>query len=211
METNDIKNIWKALADNNLIDRELAQENISQIINKKGAGLISKMKKKVVFDYVLYLSAFILIPLVIIFVNVILNRPSPVLQVIGVFAIECYLLFMFLKSRRKLKLLDRSDNTGTIKDSLINFRDKFLKGLSIEKWVVIFFGYFIISLALVQYFIYKGSFLPIEFLQSHSILPVFLIVMLILLPFILKLEYKIRFSQIIKDINQTIEELNSEI
>jgi len=211
METNDLKNIWKTLATNNLIDRKLAQENISQIINRKGAGLISKMKNKVMFDYVIYLSAIIIIPLAIVFVNIVLDRPSPILQVIGVFVIECYLLFMFLKSKRKLNSLDKSDNTGTIKDSLINSRDKFLKGLNIEKRVMIFFGYFIIILALVQYFIYKGSILPINLSDHHSIFPVFLTVMLILLPFIIKLEYKIRFSQIIKDINQTIEELNSEI
>ena len=210
METNELKNIWNTLAENKLIDKEIAKENIKQIITKKGKGLIFKMKQKVMVDYVMYLSAFIIIPIAIAFVNIVLNRPSPLLQVIGVFVIECYLLLMFLKSKRKLNSLDKTDNTGTIKDSLINFRDNYLKVIHKEKWVIIPFGYFIISLALVQYFIYKGGIFPIDLSQSHSILPFFLILMLVLLPFVLKLEYKIRFSQIIKEINQTIDELNNE-
>jgi membrane protease YdiL (CAAX protease family) len=210
METNELIKIWNTLAANNLIDKKLAQENIIQIINSKRKGLISKMKKKVIIDYVLYLSTFILIPLIVTVANLLLNKPILLTQFIGVFVVECYLLFMLLKSQRKLINLKNADYNCTLKDSFINFKNNYLRALNNEKWVAISFGYFIIIIALIQYFIHIGRIFPIDFSQSYSYLPVFLLLVLIILPFILKLEFKIRYSKIIKELNQTIDELNTE-
>ncbi len=63
METKNLKNIWNALADNQLVDEKLAKENITEIISKKGKGLFSKMTKKTIFDYWLYLIGLIAVPL----------------------------------------------------------------------------------------------------------------------------------------------------
>jgi uncharacterized membrane protein YoaK (UPF0700 family) len=210
METNELIKIWNTLATNNLIDKKIAHENIIQIINTKGKGLISKLKKKVIIDYVLYLSAFILIPLVVAFVSLYFIKTILLTQYIGIFVVECYLLIMFLKSQRKLKSLSMTDNTGTIKASLINFNDNFMKALKNEKWAALSFGYFIIIIALVQYFIHMGRVFPIDLSQKYSYLPIILIIVLFILPFILNFEFKIRYSKIIKELNQTIAELNSE-
>ncbi|MEA3452168.1 MAG: hypothetical protein U9Q83_09750 [Bacteroidota bacterium] len=141
--------------------------------------------------------------------NFVLNRPSPDLQIAGVFVIECYLIYMFLQSRNKKLSLVESRNTGTIMDNLVNFRNKHLRILQKEKYIAIIFGYFIISLALVQYFVHKGSILPLDFNHISIVFPIFLTSMLIFLPFILKFEFKSRYSRIL-EIIQTIDDLNSE-
>lgn len=210
MESSELKKIWHTLADNDLIDQKIAKENIHQMITKKGRGLIDKMAKKIKVDYFMYLIAMIVIPLVIVFVNIVLKRPSPILQIVGVAVIEGYLVYMFLKSRHKIKSLYDDSQSRNINDSLLYFREKYQNTLRKEMRTATLFGYFILTLALVQFFVYKGSIFPIDLTHSSSLLLGVLISMLIFLPFILKMEYKHRFSGTIEEINSTIEELKTE-
>lgn len=210
METNELKILWKTLAENSIVDKEIARENISRIISQKGTGLIAKMKRQIMFDYIMYLSAFIALPCAILFLNIVLKRPSNTLQIVGVFAIECYLLSMFLKSRGKLKSLESSDHTGSIKDSLINFRSNYLKTIRREKSLALVFGYFIMSLALIQFFVYKGSVLPLNFSRPYDFFPIFLIFGMIFLPSIMKFENKTRYAKNIAGINLVINDLTTE-
>ena len=46
METNELKNIWKTLAEEKLIENELAEENIERIIKLKSSKTVEKLSKK---------------------------------------------------------------------------------------------------------------------------------------------------------------------
>ncbi|MFT7057393.1 MAG: hypothetical protein ACJAR3_003041, partial [Roseivirga sp.] len=63
METVELKKIWNTLAKKQLIDQELAKENILEIITKEGNGIINRMKRKINSDYYVVLFGVIFTPL----------------------------------------------------------------------------------------------------------------------------------------------------
>jgi hypothetical protein len=211
METNELKNIWNTLAINNLIDKKLAEDNIHQIITKKGLGLISKMKKKIFIDYWVYLTALILVPIVTTIVHLNLMKPLPTIQAyFGIGFVEVYLIYMFINSLRKIRFLEYSNNSVTIKESLIDLQRSLKKSMLREWWLGLCFGTGLIVLTIIQFSITGGGFQFINFSKFTTLLSVFLILMLFVFPFLLKFEFKIKFSEITNDISNTIIELEKE-
>jgi hypothetical protein len=211
METNELKNIWNVLANNNIIDRKLGEDNIRQIITKEGFGLVSKMKKKVFIDYWVYLTALVLVPIVTTIVHLNLMKPLPTIQAyFGISLAEVYLIYMFIGSLRKLRFLEYSNNTGTIKESLIDLQSSLKKSMQREWWLGLCFGTGLIVLTIIQFKITGGGLHFINFSKFTTLISVFLILMLFVFPFLLKFEFKIKFSEITNDISNTIIELEKE-
>lgn len=211
METSELKNIWKTLSKNNLIDEQLARENIIKIVKIKGAGLFVKMKKKVLVDYWVYLIGLIAVPIITTMVHLNLMRPLPTIQAyIGIAFVEIYLIYMFVNARRKINFIDYSNNNLAIKEGLISLQGKIKKSISREFKLGILFGIGFISFTILQLIITGGGFTNIDFSKFSTMTAVLLIVMLFIFPYLLKYEFKIRFSGITEDLNHTIDELNKE-
>ncbi len=211
MEANELKNIWNALSENNLIDEQLAKENIIKIITNKGAGLFNKMKKKIRIDYWTYLIVVIVVPIITTMVHLNLMKPLPTIQAyIGIAFVEIYLIYMFVNARRKLDFIDYSNNNLAIKEGLISLQEKIEKSIRREFKLGIFFGIGFIGFTIIHLVCIGGGFNNIDFSKFSTMTAVLLIVMLFVLPYALKYEFKIRFTGITEEINQTINELNIE-
>ncbi len=208
METKDLRNIWNALADNQLVDEKLAKENITEIITKKGKGLFSKMTKKTIFDYWLYLIGLIAVPLATTMVHLNLMKPLPTIQAyIGIVFVELYLVYMFINARRKLNFIESSNNSFSIKESLVAMQKRLKKAINIEYRLGVFFGIGIILLTIIQLVITGGGLSNIDFTEFSTMIVVLLLAMPFILPLLLRYEFKLRYSRITKDIEQTINEL----
>ena len=208
METKNLKNIWNALADNQLVDEKLAKENITEIISKKGKGLFSKMTKKTIFDYWLYLIGLIAVPLATSMVHLNLMKPLPTIQAyVGIVFVELYLIYMFINARRKLNFIESSNNSLSIKESLVEMQKKLKKAINIEYRLGVFFGIGIILLTIIQLIITGGGLSNIDFTSFPTMIAVLLIATPFILPMLLRYEFKLRYSRITKDIKQTINEL----
>jgi len=211
MEKNELKNIWNTLAENNNIDKQITKKSINQIITKKGSGLFSKMKKKVFIDYYIYLVGLIVVPVITTMVHLNLMKPLPSIQAyLGIAFVEIYLVYMFVNARRKLNFINYSNNNLSLKEGLISLQKKIKKSIRREYKLGILFGIGFISFTILQLIITGGGFTNIDFSKFTTITAVILIAMLFIFPYALKYEFKIRFSGITDDINQTITELNSE-
>lgn len=211
METTELKHIWNTLANNKLIDEQLAKENISRIITNNGNGLFAKMKSKLSIDYWAYLLGLIFVPVITSGVHLHLMQPLPTVQAyVGIVFIEIYLVYMFVNARRKLTFIEYTNNNLSIKEGLFKLQEKLKQSMRKEYKLSMIFGLVLICFAILQFIITGGGFSTRELSEFTTIAVIILVVLLILFPFMLKLEFKIRFSGIIKDLDKTIDELNAE-
>lgn len=216
METNELKKIWKILVENKLIDKNLAKENILQIISKKGNGIISKMKRRSKIDYWLYLLGLIFIPFITLLVHLSLNHPfANIRPYIGLSFVELFFIYMFANSVNILKFLDMSYNCGSIKESLVSVKSRFESYLKKTYRVSLLFGFSFLIFTLIHILIILGGINNVKFSSTGfnvflSYVSILLIILIPSWPFILKKDYKIRFDGIFQDLDQTIDELNEE-
>jgi hypothetical protein len=217
METNELIKIWNTLAENKLINKELAKENILQIISKKGGGIIHKMIKKANFDYYLFLSCTILVPFFLITAHWYIPAPFPNMQsYIGLMAAELFFIYMLFGSIRNRKFLNTSSNDESIKESIENINFHLKLYLKNYFWISLIFGYIFLVFGLLQFLVRIGGINYISFsasglqlFASHFI--IFILAMMILWPLIIKIEIKIRYARTVKDINTLLDQLKEEI
>jgi hypothetical protein len=216
METDELKKIWNILAKNKLIDKDLAKENILQIISKKGNGIINKFKKKSKIDYFVYLAGLIFIPVVTIIVHLIIQHPFPNLRsYLGLTFVELFFIYMYANSFKNLKFLGYTYNTGSIKESLLKVKSHFESYLKKAYWINLLFGFSFLIFALIHFIVLLGGIEHFDFSSTGfkgfiSFFSILLVVLIIVWPFIAKIEFKYKYSGLLKDINQTIKELNEE-
>jgi len=216
METAELKKIWNILAENKLIDKNLAKENIMQIISKKGSGIIHKMIKKAKFDYYIFLFGIILIPLFLLIGLLYIPPPFPNMQsYIGLSVVELFFIYMLIASIRNRKILKTSFNNESIKDSIQKVNSHLKLYLKNYFLISLLFGYIFLIFALIQFIVRIGGVSHFSFSTSgfHLFATYFsiaIIVLMIIWPLLIKIETKIRYSGIIKDINQLLNELNEE-
>lgn len=211
METNELKKIWQTLSNEKLIDKSIAKENIERIIKAKSSKAIEKLSKKLRFDFLINLATSILVLAITIFATLYLNQKNQHLPVQGYLFLILVMSYYAIKAisiNSKLKLLDISYNTSSILESLKKVKSKFNK-VSKKESVLIYS-----SLSLLTIF---ANFLindhtnfsnfNVNTLQGYVL--IFSIGYLISLPFIGKYYFNKRFSGIMTDLNNSIEELNS--
>jgi hypothetical protein len=211
METNELKRIWQTLSNEKLIDKSIAKENIERIIKEKSSKTIKKLNNKLRFDFLINVATSVLVLVITIFATLYLNQKNqhlPVQGYIFLLLVISYYAFKAVSIKSKLKLLDISYNTCSILESLKKVKSKFDK-VSRTESVLIY-----ASLSLFTIF---ANFLindntdfsnyNINSLQGYVL--IFSIGYLISLPFIGKYFFNKRFSEILTDLNGSIEDLNS--
>ena len=216
METDELKKIWNTLADKKLIDQSLAKESIMRIITKKGNGIINKMQGKAKFDYYLFLTVLILMPIFLLAGYLFIPSPFPnTHSFIGISAVELFFIYMFIGSIRNRKLLETSFNNESIKESIIILQTHLKAYLKKYYLISLISGYCFLFFALIQSIVKIGGVKNIFFdsegfnlFASHLI--IVLILLIIALPFMLKIETKIRFSGVRDNINKLLIEINEE-
>jgi len=211
METNELKKLWQTLSNENLIDKSIAKENIERIIKQKSSKTIKKLSKKLRFDYLTNIATAILVLAITVFATLYLNHRDYSLPVQGYIFLILVISFYALKAvsiNSKLKLLDLSYNTSSILDSLKKVKTRFKKTSNKES-VIIY-----VSLSLLTVFAnflinVKTDFSNFNINSLQGYVLIFSIGYLVSLPFIGKYYFKKRFSGIISDLNNSIDELNS--
>jgi hypothetical protein len=211
METNELKRIWQTLSNEKLIDKSIAKENIERIIKAKSSRTIKKLNKKLQFDFIINVATSILVLAITIFATLYLNQKNQHLPVQGYIFLLLVISYYALKAvslNSKLKLLDISYSTFSILDSLKKVKSKFEK-VSRTESVLIYVSLSLLTVfanVLLNYNTDISNF-NINSLQGYVLL--FSIGYLISLPFIGKYYFNKRFSGIITDLNNSIEELKS--
>lgn len=212
METNELKNIWKTLADEKLIEKELAEENIERIISSQSVNTIKKLDKKTKRNGIIYATAFLFTLIATVYVQIDIDKLFPTNTYIGIIVVEGFLLLNILREFSKSAFINRSYKTETIKDSLTKIKMYLTRVLRIDFFIGLTFNFCMLIVYLSKYLIDIGGFEKIKFsgndLVIHS--PYFTIAIIILLlasPWGLKKEIKMKFSKIQNDIDNSLKEL----
>jgi len=213
METNEIKKIWQTLSNENLIDESIAKKNIERIIKLDSSKTIEKMSKKLRFDYLTNIATAILVLVIAIFATIYLNNKSQSLPIQGYAFLLLVISYYSIKAvsiNSKLKLLNLSFSTSSILDSLKKVKSRFEK-VSTKESVIIYSSLTVLTVfanILINDMTDFSNF-SINSLQGYVL--IFSIGYLVSLPFVGKYYFNKRFSGIITDIDNSINELNSNI
>lgn len=218
MEIIELKKIWNTLAEKQLIDQDLAKENILEIITKEGNGIINRMKRKINSDYNMLLFSVIVTPLLLSFA-VFWNNTHPDLHtaqelgktyiIIGL--LEVLLAFMLIKAVRNRKFLDITFNTGSLKESMEKVQNYLKAYIKKARIGVLGTFYSIFTFTLIDISLSIEEFGNLNFSTTgphifDSYFVVFIVLMMLALPSIVKFDLK-RFTQTLQDIDQTLLEL----
>jgi hypothetical protein len=212
METDELRIIWKTLAKEKLVDKELAKENIERIITLKSSKTVEKLSKKLRKDYFTNIFTSILIIVITIFSSVILHQRNLQLPIKGyIFLILCFSFYAFkaLTHSSKIRLINLSFNTSSILESLKKIKKSFGK-VSKKESIIIYFSLILLTVyanILINEKTNLSNF-NINSLQGYVL--VFSICYLILLPWVARFIFKKRFSEIIEDLDKSIQDLNTE-
>ena len=211
METNELKNIWQTLSNENLIDKSIAKENIERIIKLKSCKTIEKLNNKLRFDYLINIATAILVFGITIFATVYLNLKNSSLPVQGYVFLLLVISFYAFKAvsiNSKRKLLDISYSTSSILESLKKVRKRFEK-ISIKESVIMYVSLTILTIFGNILINGKTDFSNFNVNSLQGYVFIFSIIYLVSLPFVGKYYFNKRFSGIMTDLNNSIEELNS--
>lgn len=211
MESNELNKIWQTLSNENLIDKSIAKENIDRIIKQDSSKTIAKLSKKIKFDYLTNITTSILVIAITIFATLFLNNRNQSLPIQGYVFLVLVISFYALKAvslYSKLQLLKISYNTSSILESLKKVKTRFEKESTKESVIIyvsltvlVVFGNFLLN--------DKTDFSNFTFNSLQGYALVFSIVYLVSLPFVGKYYFNKRFSDIISDLNNSIDELSS--
>lgn len=221
METVELKRIWNTLAEEKLIDKNLAKENILEIITQKGNGIISKLERKHKLDFNVYASIAIFILLVILFLIYrdslgLLPKRNSILG--GTYLIPClieaFIIYVLISLKRNLSFIRYTYNTGTLKESLMNVKSYFKNITKKGNWIGTISLIAIFVLIEIDTLMKIGGISNLNFSSSGSYIfesyySIFLIIMIFTVPFIVKMNAK-KYDSVLHDLDQTIEELKEE-
>lgn len=211
MESSELYKIWHTLSNENLIDKSIAKENIDRIIKQDSSKTIARLSRKIKFDCLTNIATSILVLAITVFATLFLNHRNQSLPVQGYIFLVLVISYYALRAvslNTKLKLLNISYNTSSILDSLKKVKARFEK-VSAKESLIIYISLTILTVFANLLINDKTGFsnLVINSLQGYVL--IFSIVYLASLPFVGKYYFNKRFSGIISDLNNSIDELSS--
>ena len=211
METNELKKIWQTLSNENLIDKSIAKENIERIIKLKSSKTIEKLSKKLRFDYFTNITTAILVIAITVFAALFLNHRNHSLPIEGYVFLVLVISYYALKAvslNSKLKSLDLSNNTSSILNSLKKVKSRFEK-ISTKESVIMYVSLTVLTIFANFLINNKTDFSNFSINSLQGYVLIFSVIYLVSLPFVGKYYFNRRFSGIIADLNNSIDELNS--
>lgn len=209
MEINELKHIWGTLANEKLIDIQLAEENIERIIAKESSNTVDKLNKKFRRDFannIIRCTLVVAATIVAAIVNARHNSKIPVQGYIFLMLAFSFYAFLALNRYSRIKLLKLSFNTLTLLDSLRKIKQQFGQISSKENMIT----YIAVAILTVYGNILINEhtdFSNFDIISLQGFVLVFSIIYLIALPWIVKAVFNKRFSGIIRDIDSSIAEL----
>lgn len=209
METDELKNIWKTLADNKLVEKELAEENIERIISLESSNTVAKLNKKLKIDFATNgLSALFIVAATIFLsiFNKLHNHSLPTEAYIFLFLAFAFFVFKSINCSSKIKLIKLSSTLSTIKASL-NSAKKAIEETSKTEKIITYFSFTAIVIfgnVLLNQHTDLANF-HINSLQGYVL--IFSILSLILMSFLEKIIFRKKYSGIINDIANSLLEL----
>ena len=213
METNELKKIWQTLSDEKLIDKSIAKENIDRIIKQDSSRTIAQLSKKIKFDYLTNIAASILVLVITVFATLFLNHRNQSLPVQGyvfLFLVISYYALKAFSLYSKLKILNITYNTSSILESLKKVKTRFEK-VSTKESVIMYISLTVLTVIANFLINDKTDFSNFVINSLQGFVLIFSIVYLVSLPFVGKYYFNKRFSGIISDLKNSIDELNSNI
>ncbi|MBN1181044.1 MAG: hypothetical protein JXB49_02070 [Bacteroidales bacterium] len=217
METNELKKIWNTLAETKLVNKEVAMENIKQIITQKGNGVISKLSRRFHKDILVDIINTLLVGGIIVFVFIFQSRFGIEKRAhIFLFLIEAFFIVKLLRDHTKYKLLNMSKLNNSIKESTIDAHRKIKRRIIQDG---LFSGIFLMLCniyAIGIYFRAFGNVKSIDFSHFNSqmigfIILIFLLLFIVIFPIVMKSFYKKKYVALMDEIEATIKELNEDI
>lgn len=212
MESSELNKIWQTLSNENLIDKRIAKENIQCIIRQDSSKTIAKLSKKIRFDYFSNIIASILVLAITVFATLFLNSKNQSLPLQGYIFLVLVISYYALKAvnlKSKLKLLNISYNTSSIFESLKKVKIRFEK-VSTKESLIMYVSLTVLTVFANFLINDKTDFSNFALNSLQGYVLIFSIVYLVSLPFVGKYYFNKRFSGIITDLNNSIEELNSD-
>ncbi len=212
MESSELNKIWQTLSNENLIDKRIAKENIQRIIQQESSSTIAKLSKKIRFDYLTNIAASVLVLVITVFATLFLNYKNQSLPIQGYIFLVLVISYYALKAvnlKSKLKLLSISYNTSSIFESLKKVKIRFEK-VSTKESLIMYVSLTVLTVFANFLINDKTDFSNFALNSLQGYVLIFSIVYLVSLPFVGKYYFNKRFSGIITDLNNSIEELNSD-
>lgn len=213
METNEFKRIWQALTEQKLVSENLAKENIERIISQKSSSLMTSLTKKLKSDYIINISTVFLLLSVIVIASLILKDRFYSVAIQGLIFIILTISFFVYKAliiKSQINLINTSYNATTILDSLNKVKKVFIKEYRKEATINMIVIGSLTSFANVL-LIDNTDLSEFSIFSLTGFIMIFSVLYLVLLPWLSKLIYKKRFSNIVSDIDNSIKELDIEI
>jgi hypothetical protein len=216
METNELKHIWKTLADKNLVEKELAGENIQRILANRSSGILSKFDKIFNRDIMItwILMGFLVGILIFLYF---FSQTHPTDPKAPFFILAVFIYFMYKQYRdiSKKRLITKFFNTKSIRDSLLQVKESMQKALKLDSWYGIVFLMAANAFAIFVYSKWVGSFNEIDFTRIYLNSMVFYMLILMILffisaPWTLRYFGKRKFARVFQDIENMLAELNEE-
>lgn len=210
METDELKNIWKTLASEKLIETELAEENIERLITLKSSNTLQKLTKKMKLDFISNIIASSIIIAATLFASIFLHLRNQSLPIQGYIFLILAFSFYAIKTMdtySKIKLLKLSFSTSTILDSLRKVKKRFEK-ISKKEYTITYIAVFVLTIYSNVLINENTDFSNYRLHSLQGYVLVFSVCYIISLPWLGKFIFKKRFSGIIDALNSSIDELD---
>lgn len=214
METNELRNIWQTLANENLIDKQLARENILQLVRKKGVGLIQNLSAKIRHEIIMDLiTSFLTLS---IFIGVMIWQGLSEFRYHFILIIIFgYFIFKLVRDVGKYQMLQTTKLAKSIKDSTLASYQRFTKRMKHD--AIIGISFLILVNLYVIYIYYKvfGNYREIDFSSMNTmafgfVLMIILIGFVLVAPFVIKRFYKKKYQLVINQFEETLKEFEEE-
>lgn len=216
METDELKHIWKTMADKNLVEKELAKESINRILANRSSGIISKFDRIFNKDIVItWILMGILVGILIFLFFFSRNHPVDNKAPFFIMAVFIYFIYKQYRDLAKKRFLRLFFNTKSIRDSLLQVKEYMQKAIKLDGWYGTVFLMAVNAFAIFIYLKWVGSFDEIDFTKIYLNTIVFYVLVLMVLffisaPWTLRYYGKRKFAGVFREIDNMLEELNEE-
>ena len=216
METDELKYIWKTLADKNLVEKELARENIQRILVNRGSGIISKFENIFNRDIIItWIVIGLLVGMQIFLFYFSRNHPVDPKAPFFILAVMIYFGYKLYRDLSKKRLLAKHFNTESIRNALLQVKQNMQKALKADTRSGIIFLMAANAFAIFVYTKWVGTFTKIDFTRLYSntialYILIFLVLFFITAPWTLRYYGKRKFAKAFADIDNMLAELSED-